>query len=200
MSSEISSRRRDKLKPLGVPIAGAQSGTSAIKSTTGEVNLYPDPETYGTTSPMFYADCEGLMGTAPLAASHQTEWVKTGKRYPIKSEGRKVVDRRTAVKTIYPRFLFIFSDVICYVTSNHKTWAESALKLLNWSKAGSQKAINQYALPALIIVLNAPTYENENWLQDDPDNVTDDFFNTIEPEMRATSEFRELAKKLLIPD
>ncbi|KAM0085659.1 hypothetical protein ACKRZS_001983 [Fusarium odoratissimum] len=181
--------------PLDAPVPGAQTGSSAIRSTTGEVNLYLDPSTFGTVAPMFYADCEGLLGTEPLAAEHQTEWARYGQRYLIESKDGKPVDRRTAVKTIYPRFLYIFSDVICYVTRNHRAWAESALRLLDWSKVGVQNTINQHALPALIIVLNGPILENEEWLGDDHEIVTDAFFQAIEKEISETTEFRELAQK-----
>ncbi|KAF5717819.1 hypothetical protein FMUND_5550 [Fusarium mundagurra] len=189
------SDRASDFDPLDAPVPGAQTGSSAIRSTTGEVNLYLDPSTFGTVAPMFYADCEGLLGTEPLAAEHQTEWARYGQRYLIESKDGKPVDRRTAVKTIYPRFLYIFSDVICYVTRNHRAWAESALRLLDWSKVGVQNTINQHALPALIIVLNGPTLENEAWLGDDHEVVTDAFFQAIEKEISETTEFRELAQK-----
>ncbi|KAG5797164.1 hypothetical protein H9Q69_003773 [Fusarium xylarioides] len=113
------SERALDFDPLDAPVPGAQTGSSAIRSTTGEVNLYLDPSTFGTVAPMFYADCEGLLGTEPLAAEHQTEWARYGQRYLIESKDDKPVDRRTAVKTIYPRFLYIFSDVICYVTASY---------------------------------------------------------------------------------
>ncbi|KAF5684647.1 hypothetical protein FDENT_6652 [Fusarium denticulatum] len=189
------SERSLDFDPLDAPVPGAQTGSSAIRSTTGEVNLYLDPSTFGTVAPIFYADCEGLLGTEPLAAEHQTEWARYGQRYLIESKDGKPVDRRTAVKTIYPRFLYIFSDVICYVTRNHRAWAESALRLLDWSKVGVQNTINQHALPALIIVLNGPTLENEAWLGDDHEVVTDAFFQAIEKEISETTEFRELAQK-----
>ncbi|KAG5758333.1 hypothetical protein H9Q72_013528 [Fusarium xylarioides] len=189
------SERALDFDPLDAPVPGAQTGSSAIRSTTGEVNLYLDPSTFGTVAPMFYADCEGLLGTEPLAAEHQTEWARYGQRYLIESKDGKPVDRRTAVKTIYPRFLYIFSDVICYVTRNHRAWAESALRLLDWSKVGVQNTINQHALPALIIVLNGPTLENEAWLGDDHEVVTDAFFQAIDKEISETTEFRELAQK-----
>ncbi|CZR37777.1 uncharacterized protein FPRO_07032 [Fusarium proliferatum ET1] len=189
------SERALDFDPLDAPVPGAQTGSSAIRSTTGEVNLYLDPSTFGTAAPMFYADCEGLLGTEPLAAEHQTEWARYGQRYLIESKDGKPVDRRTAVKTIYPRFLYIFSDVICYVTRNHRAWAESALRLLDWSKVGVQNTINQHALPALIIVLNGPTLENEAWLGNDHEVVTDAFFQAIEKEISETTEFRELAQR-----
>lgn len=190
------SKEGRELDSLEAPVSGAQSGTSAIFSTTGEVNLYLDPSTFGTATPTFFADCEGMLGTEPLAAQHQNDWSKSGRRYLIDAKDGKPIDRRTAVMTIYPRFLYIFSDVICYVTRNHKAWADSAVRLLNWSKVGAQNTINQFALPALIIILNGPALENEAWVSDDHGTVTNDFFLAIEREISENTELRELAQQV----
>ncbi|KAK6531863.1 hypothetical protein TWF694_003028 [Orbilia ellipsospora] len=124
-------------------------------STTGEVNLYPEPSTFSSRSPILYADCEGIMGSEPLAAQYQTDWTKYGRRYRIQVP----MDRRTVVSKIYPRFLYIFSDVVCYDTKDHKSWVDTATRLLEWSSVGAQHTINQYTLPALIIILNSPMVE-----------------------------------------
>jgi hypothetical protein len=192
------SKEAEKFRPLEAPVPGAVNGNSAIFSTTGEVNLYFDPTTFGTEAPTFYADCEGMMGTEPLAAQHQKEWARQGKRYPVAAKDGKYMDRRTAVQSLYPRFLYIFSDVVCYVTRNHKTWADSALRLLEWSMIGAQNTINQHALPALIIILNGPTLENEEWLSGHPDAATEDFFSAIEKEISENNYLRNLANKVSI--
>jgi hypothetical protein len=137
-----------------------------------------------------------MLGTEPVAAQHQKEWAKHGRRYPVTTKDGKQVDRRTAVRTLYPRLLYIFSDVICYVTRNHKAWADSALNLLSWSMVGAQGTINQQALPALIIILNGPTLENENWVSGDPDAATKDFFSAIEKEISENSTIRALAQEV----
>ncbi|KAK0704631.1 hypothetical protein B0H67DRAFT_649061 [Lasiosphaeris hirsuta] len=69
-----------------------------------------------------------------------------------------------------------FTDVICYVTRNQKAWADSALRLLEWSMVGAQSTINQQALPALIIILNGPTLENPAWISGDPEAAAKDFY------------------------
>jgi hypothetical protein len=177
-------------------VPGSQTGSSACLPTTGEVNLYVDPETFGTVVPHFFADCEGMFGGEPAAAQHQKEWSKYGRRYLLESKDGKQIDRKTAVMTIYPRFLYIFSDVICMVTRNQKAWADSAIKLLEWSLVGAHNTVNQSALPALIVVLNAPTIENEAWVSDDHDAATRDFFMSIEQEITENSTVREMAKKV----
>ncbi|EGX45760.1 hypothetical protein AOL_s00140g76 [Orbilia oligospora ATCC 24927] len=175
------------------PIPGQTSGSSAMISTTGEVNLYPEPSSFGTETPIFFADCEGLMGTEPVAAKHQNDWVTAAgtRKYEI----RITMDRRDAVKALYPRLLYIFSDVICYVTSDHKSWADLAVRLMEWSKVGAQNTINQCSLPALIIILNAPKIENENWISGNYNAATADFFQAVDEEIRENNMLRELARQ-----
>jgi hypothetical protein len=177
-------------------VSGAQSGSSAIISTTDGVNLYLDPSTFGTATPTFFADCKGMLGTEPLAAQHQNHWSRFGRRYLIETKDGKPIDRRTAIMAIYPRFLYIFSDVICYVTRDHKAWADSVVRLLNWSKVGAQNIINQFALPALIIILNGPALENEAWVSGDHNTVANYFFLAIEKEISENAELRELAQQV----
>ncbi|KAK3900585.1 hypothetical protein C8A05DRAFT_17128 [Staphylotrichum tortipilum] len=190
------SEKANKFDPLEAPVAGAQSGSSALISTTGEVNLYLDPNTFGSESPIFYADCEGMLGSSnPVASQHQTQWMHRSERYLVETEDGKPVDRSTAAKTLYPRFLYMFSDVVCYVTRSTRAWPDSAIRLLNWSMTGAQGNINQHSLPALIIILNGPTVENEAWVSDDYEAVTKDFFKAVDSEIDANAKIRELAEK-----
>lgn len=122
----------------------------------------------------------------------------TSRRYPIAVKNGERMDRRTAVKELYPRFLYIFSDVVCYVTGNPRAWAESAVHLLGWSLAGAQSSINQHALPALIIALNAPRMDRRDWIEGDSDAATKAFFETIEGEIAKNNFVMELAKQVSV--
>lgn len=137
-----------------------------------------------------------MLGAEPDAAQYQREWAKYGRRYLLKSKDGKAIDRKTAVMTIYPRFLYIFSDVICMVTRNQKAWADSAAKLLDWSLVGAHNTINQYALPALIIILNGPSIENEEWISDNHGSATRAFFMSIEKEISENATMRKMAEKV----
>lgn len=181
---------------MEAPVPGITSGPAAYKPTTGEVNLYPDPNTFGTKNPQFFADCEGMPGGEPAAADHQKEWFKCGTKYHLTHKNGKPIDRKIATETIYPRLLYAFSDVICMVTRNHKTWADSVVKLLEWSQFGAHNTINQFALPALIIILNAPTIENETWVSEDQSAITRDFFNVMENEISENATLRKMANKV----
>jgi len=114
---------------LEAAVPGSDSGTSSFLPTTGEVNLYLDPVSFDIQSLLFYADCEGTLGAEPVAARHQKIWQECSRRYLIEEKEGKQIDRSTAVKTIYPKFLYIFSNVVCMVTGNQKSWADTAVKL-----------------------------------------------------------------------
>ena len=181
------------------PIPGSSSGATSLVATSGEVNLYADPSTFGTSSPRLYADCEGLQGGEPASAQYQRNWHEAGVgTYLIqaKDEQGNPIDRITATKSLYPKFLYIFSDVICFITRNPKTYGDIATTLLRWSEQGAQKSLNQYALPAAIIILNQATVEDEAWVSNNPDVATDDFFTALQKEVENNRELRALAKKV----
>jgi energy-coupling factor transporter ATP-binding protein EcfA2 len=53
------------------PVAGSVQNDGI--PTSGDVHLYADPQTYYSTRPMFYADCEGLDGgeNTPIGVQHK---------------------------------------------------------------------------------------------------------------------------------
>ncbi|KAF3315355.1 hypothetical protein TWF173_003895 [Orbilia oligospora] len=179
-------------KSVEAPVPGQKNSSS---STTGEVNLYPEPSSFGTKTPLLLADCEGLKGNTPLSADSQQDWAKLSRKYPIQNKEGLGLDRRSIVKNIYPRFLYIFSDVICYVMREQRFWASVTVQLLKWSSVGAQHAINQYTLPALVIILNNSGSENEAWVSDDQNILTKEFFAAISRELNDTDSLRDLAMK-----
>jgi hypothetical protein len=184
------------IEGLDAPIPGNSTGPSAHLPTSGEVSLYSDPATFGTPSPRFYADSEGMLGSEPACAQHQSQWHKSGRKYLIHGKNGKKIDRNMAVKDIYPRFLYIFSDVVCLITRNQKAWAETALMLLEWSNVGAHNTVNQYALPAAVIVLNQPTIEDKRWISDNQEAATTDFFMVVDKEIKENSKLRAMAAEV----
>lgn len=169
-----------------------------MTSTTGEVNLYPDPATSGTHTPRLYVDCEGFQGIAPLASRYQDKWHSKGRQYIIEAADGEAVDRTAAVKSIYPKFLYIFSDVICVVNRNARLRTQTALQLLEWSEAGAHHSVNQSALPAAIIIVNAPPADNERWISDNLDAMTEDFFRGIDLELEENNALRRRASEVMV--
>ncbi|EXK77612.1 hypothetical protein FOQG_17687 [Fusarium oxysporum f. sp. raphani 54005] len=74
--------------------------------------------------------------------------------------GRKVLgqvdpkSRSTVVKTLYPRLLYAFSDVVCFVTNNSRASQDILEQMFRWAKDGHEKTLNQRVRPGLIIILN----------------------------------------------
>ncbi|KAM7201004.1 hypothetical protein V8F20_005013 [Naviculisporaceae sp. PSN 640] len=61
---------------------------------------------------------------------------------------------RLVVKHVYPRLLYAFSDVICFVTNNSRAVHGILNTLFTWAKDGLEKTLNQGVRPGLIIILN----------------------------------------------
>jgi hypothetical protein len=115
--------------------------------TSGDVHLYADPATFQSHRPMLYADCEGLDAgeTVPFAI-HSMEQLQISepssnagphagtkarrslRRKPFEGEEVKVQwsaelqtnSRDYAVRHLYPRLLYTFSDVVVFVLRNPK--------------------------------------------------------------------------------
>ena len=189
-----SAKRWEEMSALDAPVVGAGD---SFQSTTGEVNLYYDPSSFGSVSPRLYIDCEGLDGTLPLAAAHQKKWQEGSRGYRIHQKEGFSVDRKFAVGTLYPKFLYIFSDVVCYVTRNPRGWAEVVNNLLQWATVAAQHAVNQYALPAAILVLNGPPAGKAAWMSDDPNALTDEFFRAVESQLTESAFVKSLAEQVL---
>lgn len=108
--------------------------------TSGDVHLYPDPQTFESDTPILYADCEGLEGgeREPKATAYRTKekiskigkvglFEKRMQRRPHTSErDLRWADtnvkrsRAFAVTHLYPRLLYTFSDVVVFVLKNPK--------------------------------------------------------------------------------
>jgi hypothetical protein len=124
---------------FATPVVGAANDHLP---TSGDVHLYADPESYWTQHPRLYADCEGMEGgeKIPRGAKYKGSEISDGQpgnkspstsmqnklRKKIKGAKNKIkwVDspekgkREYAVKELYPRLLYTFSDVVIFVLSN----------------------------------------------------------------------------------
>ncbi|KAK6516439.1 hypothetical protein TWF506_006346 [Arthrobotrys conoides] len=174
------------------PITG---DASSFRPTTSEVNLYADPSTLGTSTPLLLVDCEGIDGSlVSVASDYQTKWHNLNE-----NPGRKIyylrsqMERDYVVEDIYPRLLYIFSDVVCYVASDN-AWPKVIARLLNWSTTGAQHAINQAALPALIMVINGRNEGREEWVSEEGgDILTRHVLETMRVEVATNPKLKEMA-------
>ncbi|KAF3131245.1 hypothetical protein TWF594_009851 [Orbilia oligospora] len=176
------------------PITGG-----SLCATTGEVNLYADPSTIGTSTPLFLADCEGMGGdVASVASSYQMKWHSLkGKSNQKAYYFGDQVDRKYVIKDTYPRLLYIFSDVICYVVGE-KAWSKTITRLLNWSTTGAQHTINQAALPALILIINLSMEGKEEWVSEEGGDIfTRHVLEIMNVEAATNKKLKDMAQKVL---
>ncbi|KAH8888443.1 hypothetical protein GQ53DRAFT_826146 [Thozetella sp. PMI_491] len=74
--------------------------------------------------------------------------------------------RKNIVKHVYPRLLYAFSDVICFVCNNTKASSDILETLFAWAKDGHEKTLNQRVRPGLIIILNKIPVHSRDGLRD----------------------------------
>lgn len=159
------------------PIAGSIDDSAP---TSGDVHLYVDPSTYDSKHPLLYADCEGMDGgeRIPIGATNKDHGIRSQApkklRKAHKSVKREMVwandpekrKREFAVKNLYPRLLYAFSDVVVFVLRNARTFESSALvPMLKWAAASIEGSVNQSAMPHAVIVLNFtdPSTDPNGW-------------------------------------
>ncbi|OAQ83700.1 patatin-like phospholipase domain-containing protein [Purpureocillium lilacinum] len=151
------------------PVA-AHSGR--VKLANSGVHLFADISTALSDRPLLYADCEGLFGENPTASGELDEFVaesidslrQIGKwiTRPF-SCNHRFLEREDFVQDEYPRILYPFSDILCYVVqqwpSNQKTLVTD---LILWASRAHDKALNQAILPSCIIVVNDTTMKGRH--------------------------------------
>jgi len=158
------------------PVIGIQPDAP----TSGDVHLFPDHRTYNEERPIYYADCEGFSGGkgVPIGSSVWQEVRKTrhhqhGVKTAVHEMSTKYSEkgRDWVVKTLYPKALFTFSDVVVLVTRNFRlvllsmspswlligcsTIQSHIEQLLKWGNTSYQSSVNQPMLPYAVIVVNA---------------------------------------------
>jgi hypothetical protein len=129
------------------PVAGS---VNVHAPTSGDVHLYADPGTYYTPYPILYADCEGMDGGEKTPIGAQNTWgnepgsskptfptpspvqsrqaeprklqkpAKRSKRVLKWANSPEKRKREFAVKNLYPRILYAFSDIIVFVLRNDR--------------------------------------------------------------------------------
>lgn len=178
-------------------------------ASSGDVHLYADPRSLKIPTPILFADCEGIRGgnRVPVAEMawdsllaeddnntlgrefYEDYALGLRERYqPVireillaQGEGNsEKISRQYAVDTIYPRFLYSFSDTIVFVTKNPKcgdsflnlrlvcvaianrrnfaeflNFESVVQQLLEWGDSALEYAANQPTLPSALIVFNA---------------------------------------------
>lgn len=159
---------------LLTPIPGIRA--FCTKPTSSNVHLYYDMATLNTARPILFADSEGLLGGNQTPFASSIESVSGIARYLIcphvqkpltDNKSRKMIPwkdstqkmtRKYCVEHIYPRILYAFSEVLCYVIQQNIRVMESLVsQMIIWADKARNASLNQVILPRVILVLNNVT-------------------------------------------
>ncbi|CEF77784.1 unnamed protein product [Fusarium graminearum] len=138
------------------PTVGDSGSTD---STSSNVNLYSDPDSFLKENPLLYADCEGMDGDEMPAAMRNTPpsafqtWGLDARDITWETEPGNggIWTRRVITKTLFPRILYIFSDVVVFVPHNRIGLEEYIFQLAQWGYSATVQAYNKPVLPGVII-------------------------------------------------
>jgi len=107
------------------PVVG--SSIHSRLPTSADVHLYADPKTYSHSTPLFYADAEGLDAGEETPIGSQSR--RRSRLHGIRGGSKRVLgwadtperrERPFIVSELYPRLLYTFSDVVVFVLRNEK--------------------------------------------------------------------------------
>jgi hypothetical protein len=125
----------DEAGHFPAPVCGSR--TDHRVPTSADVHLYADPNTFYSDKPLLFADCEGLNGGEELPVAKRKHLgreamalmklagERTKGHLEIAWADTKAGDpqrctREFAVRELYPRLLYTFSDVVVFVSRNAK--------------------------------------------------------------------------------
>ncbi|KAL4744534.1 hypothetical protein BDW72DRAFT_199493 [Aspergillus terricola var. indicus] len=143
------------------PIPGIKAFST--RPTSSDVHLYHDTATIDTARPILFADSEGLLGGNQTPFASSIESIAGIARKIISwKESTHEITRKYCVEHIYPRILYAFSEVLCYVIQQNPRVVESLVsQMIMWADKAHNASLNQVTLPRVILVLNNVTLGEE---------------------------------------
>ncbi|KAL6411018.1 hypothetical protein AUP68_07453 [Ilyonectria robusta] len=165
--SLLSKFSNSPLKSLFKTPAVGDSGS--LQSTSSNVHLYADPETFLNETPLLYTDCEGMDGDKVPAemkmsvagtadsldslpyASQTSGFDSQDIAWEKKPGNGGSWTRKEITKTLFPRILYIFSDVVVFIPYNRIRLEDTILQLVQWGHNATVQSYNKPVLPSAII-------------------------------------------------
>ena len=146
----------EALFPLPVPTSPESLG----KPTSSDIHLYRDPETALEDFPIFFVDSEGLHAGEELPVSqraveklgwHQKTFAAASQRAAeTLAWSQKALEKVSAIRAcfgvgksrssivgeVFPKLLYTFSDVVCFIVRNDQTMGRDISSLIQWGYRG----------------------------------------------------------------
>ncbi|KAI9853558.1 MAG: hypothetical protein M1813_002064 [Trichoglossum hirsutum] len=163
------------------PVTRIASPDMLATPTSSGVHLYRDPQTATSERPILFGDCEGFNAGAGKPTS-RCDWTyeddnRVIRKISISSRLYASDTQSSAVEELYSRFLYAFSDVVCFVTQTEQTITLDFQRLLEWASRGLHASVNRSQQRTLIVVLNARIDHDEALM--DEANAESRMFNSI---------------------
>ena len=171
--SESETTENDHSTTVDVPVVGQRA--NRVTPTSGDIHLYRCPmrEERNRNYPLFLADCEGFSkaeASPPGSlAAHVLDEIELGQNQTARVtrvwnrprlELKQMTSgstRRKAVKHLFPRLLYTFSETVVYVTTEAgaNDMEDIIADLLDWASRSRPASIDHPTLPNAVIVINA---------------------------------------------
>ncbi|KAH0556157.1 hypothetical protein GP486_005910, partial [Trichoglossum hirsutum] len=169
---------QERSQPVETPVTRIAHSDMLSNPTSSGVHLYRDPATNMSRRPILFADCEGFNAGAGVPTSRYGEDAhRVIRKIPITSRLYAGDAKSSAVEELYSRFLYAFSDVVCFVTKSEQTITYDFQRLLEWASRGLQTSVNQTQHRTLIIILNARMKHDPELM--DEDTAKSRMFNSV---------------------
>lgn len=119
----------------------------AISRPNMPTSMSHDIYAFPSTDHNYFLDCEGFGGTDDTQTLPPEIESSIHEQYP------RV--RREMVESTYPRLLYVFSNVICFIFDGPDAQAQSIMQeVLKFAHTGARKATNLACPPHLFVILN----------------------------------------------
>ncbi|RSL68761.1 hypothetical protein CEP53_002459 [Fusarium sp. AF-6] len=145
------------------------------QSTSSNVHLYADPQTYLDERPILYAECEGIDEYEILAEMKKPLAGASASSDPLPPHGSQIPElgsqdivwskilrhagaraRKDITRITFPRVLYIFSHVVVFPFSGPTgRLVDPVLRLVQWGHDATIHSYNKPDLPSAIIVFRA---------------------------------------------
>jgi len=169
---------RDHLKKASMEVSLAWARVDHPRPSASRVGLPTDLPERGRR----YSDSWSDISEPPSQTSSSAEPLGF-----VQADSRDLI-----TKSLYPRLLYAFSDVVCFVTHNTRASQDIMWKLFEWSQDGLERTFNQRVRPGLIIIVNKNSPDYDDMLPN-VDDTTEMFLASVE----RSSKFVEYKQKWL---
>lgn len=164
---ESSGEMRNQHLQFETPVVQTSSTHCLAHPTSSGVHLYKDPETFASSNPILFADCEGFNAGGTSAASFPQDLATDTNivaKFPVTASPYTTP---AEIEDLYAKSLYTFSDTICFVVKSAQTVANSMERLLLWAVKGSGTSVHMLPQKSLILILNAPRLKHNEDIMDE---------------------------------